>query len=93
MPNILRKICYTEKFTALTSNCNQYVFEVDIASTKNEIATAIRTSFNVKVLAVNIIRRDGKVRRNKMRRGHFGRTAKRKIAIVTLKRDDKIEII
>jgi ribosomal protein L23 len=91
--NVLRKICYTEKFTALGSICNQYAFDVGISCTKNAIAIAVSSAFGVKVLAVNVIRRSGKIRRNRMKRGHFGCTAKRKIAIVTLKDGDKIEII
>jgi large subunit ribosomal protein L23 len=90
---VLKKICYTEKFTALAESGNQYVFDVAISGTKSRIAEAVELAFGVTVLAVNVIRRDGKVRRNRMRRGHFGRTARRKIAIVTLKDGDKIEII
>ncbi|MDR1435477.1 MAG: 50S ribosomal protein L23 [Puniceicoccales bacterium] len=93
MGNILKKICYTEKFTVLASKYNQYVFDVDLSSTKGEIAEAVHSSFGVKVRAVNIIRRDGKTRRNKMKRGAYGVTSKRKIAIVTLKEGNKIEII
>jgi ribosomal protein L23 len=91
--DILKKICYTEKFTALGAEKNQYVFDVAIESTKYAIAEAVRRTFTVSVEAVNIIRRSGKARRDRTKRGHLGYTAKRKIAIVTLKRGDKIEII
>jgi large subunit ribosomal protein L23 len=90
---ILKGVCYTEKFTALGSACNQYVFDVDLVSTKAAVAEAVRSGFNVKVKAVNIIRRDGKLRRNRMKRGAYGVTPRRKIAIVTLQVGDKIEII
>jgi large subunit ribosomal protein L23 len=90
---VLKKICYTEKFTALASSGNQYVFDVALCSTKNGVAEAVESAFKVKVLAVNVMRRAGKIRRNRMRRGHFGRTARRKIAIVTLKAGDRIEMI
>jgi large subunit ribosomal protein L23 len=90
---ILKGICYTEKFTALGSTHNQYVFDVDPGSTKGAIADAVQSGFNVKVRSVNVIRRDGKMRRNRMKRGAYGVTPKRKIAIVTLRAGDKIEII
>ena len=90
---ILKGICYTEKFTALGSTHNQYVFDVDLTSTKGGIAEAVQSEFKVKVKAVNIIRRDGKIRRNRMKRGAYGVTPRRKIAIVTLQADDKIEMI
>jgi large subunit ribosomal protein L23 len=90
---ILKKNCYTEKFTALMARGNQYVFDVAISGTKNRIAEAVEAAFGVTVLAVNVTPRDGTIRPNRMRCGHFGRTAQRKIAIVTLKDGDKIEII
>ncbi|MDR2201022.1 MAG: 50S ribosomal protein L23 [Puniceicoccales bacterium] len=91
--DILKKICYTEKFTALAAERNQYVFDVAVESTKYTIADAVRRAFSVHVEAVNIIRRDGKARRDRTKRGHLGYTAKRKIAIVTLRHGDKIEIV
>ncbi|MDR0417930.1 MAG: 50S ribosomal protein L23 [Puniceicoccales bacterium] len=91
--DILKGICYTEKFTALGSTCNQYVFDVGLRSTKGSIAEAVQSGFNVKVRSVNIIRRDGKMRRNRMKRGAYGTTPRRKIAIVTLQAGDKIEMI
>jgi ribosomal protein L23 len=60
MKNVLKGICYTEKFTALSSTCNQYVFDVDRGSTKGALVEVMQSAFNVKVEAVNIIRRDGK---------------------------------
>jgi large subunit ribosomal protein L23 len=93
--DILKGICYTEKFTALGSACNQYVFDVAISGTKGTIAEAVQSFFKVKVRAVNIIRRDGKMKRNRMKRGAgaCGVTPRRKIAIVTLKDGDKIETL
>ncbi|MDR1906638.1 MAG: 50S ribosomal protein L23 [Puniceicoccales bacterium] len=90
---ILKGICYTEKFTALGSLCNQYVFDVDLASTKGAVTEAVQSGFNVKVKSVNIIRRDGKMKRNRTKRGAYGVTSRRKIAIVTLQEGDKIEMI
>jgi large subunit ribosomal protein L23 len=89
--DILKGICYTEKFTALGSTCNQYAFDVAVTSTKGAIAKAIQAYFKVTVKAVNTIRRDGKLKRNRTKRGTCGVTPRRKIAIVTLKSGDKIE--
>ena len=90
---IIKGICYTEKSTNLGTAANQYVFDVELGSTKEEIAKAVREHFKVSVLSVNTIRRDGKLRRNRMKRGAYGVTARRKLAIVTVKEGEKIEII
>ncbi len=91
--NIIKKICYTEKFTDISTRENKYVFDVDVDSTKSDIANAVSAHFNVTVVSVNTIRRDGKMRRNRTKRGVYGLTARRKLAIVKLKDEDKIEIV
>lgn len=90
---LIKGICYTEKSTGLGSAANQYVFDVDVQSSKEEIAAAVSTFFKVSVLKVNTLRRDGKLRRNRMKRGAYGVTPRRKIAIVTLKAGERIEIV
>lgn len=90
--SVLKGICYTEKFTAMGAMVNQYVFDVDVGSSKEEIARAVGAQFGVSVLAVNVIRRDGKIRKNRMKRGAYGVSPKRKLAVVTVKLGEKIEI-
>ena len=90
---VIKGICFTEKSAAIGASANQYIFDVDVRSSKQEIARFVEDHFGVTVLAVNTIRRDGKMRRNRMKRGAYGVTPKRKLAIVKIKKDEKIEII
>ena len=76
----------TEKSTLLNEQ-NRYVFDVDLRSTKYDIARAVEWAFDVKVVSVNTYRRRGKMKR----RGF--REKKRpdvKRAIVTLAPGDNI---
>ncbi|MFO7635982.1 MAG: 50S ribosomal protein L23 [Clostridia bacterium] len=59
----------------------KYTFIVDTRSTKTEIKKAVQKLFNVKVLKVNTINYDGKIKRMGI---HSGRTAKFKKAIVKI---------
>ena len=59
----------------------KYTFKVDTRATKVQIAKAIEEIFNVKVLKVNTLNYDGKVKRQ---RGKAGKTAKYKKAIITI---------
>lgn len=88
---IIKKHCITEKAASLSSNLNQYVFEVDKNVNRIEVANAIEELFNVSVTQVNILNRQGKAKRSRTQRGKTGRTASSKRAIVSLKKGDKIE--
>lgn len=90
--SVLKGICYTEKFTAMGALSNQYVFEVAVNCSKEEVARAVCSQFDVSVVAVNIVRRDGKTRRSRIKRGVYGVSPKRKLAIVTVKSGEKVEI-
>jgi len=68
---------------------NAYCFKVNPRSRKPEIREAIERIFNVKVKAVQIIWKRGKLRRT--RRGGETRTPDWKKAIVTLREGYKIE--
>ena len=70
----------TEKATLLSEQ-NKVVFRVPLGATKIEIKDAVEKLFNVKVGAVNTIRRKGKT---KHFRGVEGRRSDTKNAIVTL---------
>lgn len=65
----------------------RYVFEVDKTANKIEIAKAVETIFNVKVVKVNTLNMQGKLKRT----GRYpaGRRASWKKAMVTLSADSK----
>ncbi|MDD5082117.1 MAG: 50S ribosomal protein L23 [Dehalococcoidales bacterium] len=85
---VLRRPLVTEKNTALQAQ-GKYAFEVDRASTKQQIKEAVEKAFKVKVTAVNVTNVPGKKKR-------IGRrqvlTSPWKKAIVALRPGDKIEI-
>ncbi|MCF7837011.1 MAG: 50S ribosomal protein L23 [Candidatus Marinimicrobia bacterium] len=88
--DIIRTVQLTEKGTLLTEQANQYLFEVDRTATKPEIARAVTQLFKVHVTQVRTLNQRGKLKRE--RTAHFGRTARRKRAIVTLRAGDKIDL-
>ncbi|PWU04395.1 MAG: 50S ribosomal protein L23 [Verrucomicrobia bacterium] len=90
---IIKRYCITEKAATLSSNLNQYVFEVDKNVNRIEVAKAIEGLFNVTVTKVNILNKQGKAKRSRTQRGKVGRTASAKRAIVSLKEGDKIEMV
>lgn len=85
--DIIKKPVVTEKSMDLVEE-NKYTFIVDMGSNKIEIRRAVEELFNVKVDKVHTMRVKGKLKRV---RNHWGKTADRKKAIVTLK-EGKIEI-
>lgn len=70
----------TEKATLLSEQ-NKVVFRVPLSATKSEIKEAVEKLFNVKVGAVNTLRRKGKT---KYFRGIEGKRSDTKNAVVTL---------
>jgi large subunit ribosomal protein L23 len=78
----------TEKSTMGSEN-NQVTFTVRRDATKNEIGAAVEGLFDVKVSAVNTLRRPGK---EKVFRGHKGRRAATKMAMVTLAEGNSIDV-
>ena len=77
----------TEKSTTLMAE-GKYVFEVAKAANKIEIAKAISQIFNVKVVSVNTVNVEGKVKR--MGRS-IGKRSDYKKAIVKLAAGETIE--
>lgn len=69
-----------------------YTFVVDQTANKVEIRQAIETLFSVKVEKVRTQNRDGKRKRNR-KTGTWGKRSDKKIAVVTLKDGDKIEVL
>jgi len=86
--DIIVRPIVTEKTTDLLAD-NQYTFEVALRANKHQIREAIEKIFKVRVLGVNTMRLQGKIRR--MGRNE-GRRPERKKAIVTLAEGDRIEI-
>lgn len=94
MKSILVKPLITEKNTILQEQNNQYVFEVAKDANKIEIANAVEKKFKVRVTDVKTIVQKGKQKTHMSRRGRFtGYRADRKKAIVTLHKEDKIDLL
>jgi len=90
---ILKKPFISEKATILSSDHNQYTFKVYSDATRTAIAQAVEKTWSVKVRKVNVINVKPKARTLRYRRGKPGHRSGYKKAMVTLKVDDKIEII
>src|SRR6185503_3586743 len=84
---IIRPVVSEKSYAGL--ELNTYTFLVDPRANKTEIKEAVQAIWNVRVTAVNTLRRQGKVKR----RGYtVGKRAEQKRAIVTLAQGDAIEI-
>jgi large subunit ribosomal protein L23 len=68
---------------------NKYTFQVHPDANKTQIKIAVEKVFQVKVLDVNTLNREGKRKRT---RSGFGRRASQKRAIVTLRAGDRIDV-
>jgi large subunit ribosomal protein L23 len=89
---VLIKPVLTEKIQNLSDKLNKYGFVVSPQSTKADIKHAVEKKFNVEVQAVRVINIKGKTKRMSTRRGMTtGRRSDRKKAIVTLKKEQKID--
>ncbi len=94
MKRILYKPLITEKNTLQQEQLNKYTFEVSKDSNKIEIAKAVEKKFNVRVLYVQTAVVKGKKKSQFTKRGRFeGYRADRKKAIVTLHKEDKIDLL
>lgn len=89
MKNIIIAPVITEKAAMLASDGKTYVFKVDKSANKIQIADAIESAFNVKVLNVRTLNTKAKDKRV----GRYtGKTKTYKKAIVTLADGYAIEI-
>lgn len=79
----------TEKMAAQEEKQSKYAFKVHPDSNKKEIKSSVEKLFNVHVISVNTMNKQGKWRRVRF---HPGKTAAWKKAIVTLKAGEKIDI-
>jgi len=87
---IIKTVRLTEKGTIQSEKFNQYTVVADRRANKIQIRQAVQELFNVKVLQVNTLNVEGKLRRQ--RTASAGRTSDWKKAIVTLKKGDKISL-
>jgi large subunit ribosomal protein L23 len=85
---IIKTVRMTEKGTAQSEKFNQYSVVADRRANKIQIRHAIEELFKVKVVRVNTLNVDGKLRRQ--RTAQAGKAPDWKKAIVTLKKGDKI---
>ncbi|MCZ6604632.1 MAG: 50S ribosomal protein L23 [Alphaproteobacteria bacterium] len=88
MYDVILAPAITEKSTLLSEH-NQIVFRVATGASKPEIRAAVEGLFEVKVTAVNTMRQSGKIKRWK---GHLGRRANFKKAVVTLAEGSSIDV-
>ena len=88
MYDIIKSPLVTEK-TAMLGEQNKYVFEVAKSATKPSVKKAIEVIFKVAVTKVNMLIIPGKVKRFK---GTIGRQSDVKKAIVTLAKDNVIDL-
>ena len=89
--DLIKQVLLTEKGTRLSEEQNQYLFRVAMDANKIEIKRAVEALFNVRVMAVNTMRRKGKKKRE--RTANFGTTAAWKRAVVKVHADDSINLI
>ncbi len=89
--DVIKQVLLTEKGTQLSEEQNKYLFRVAMDANKVEIKRAVEELFNVRVMAVNTMRRKGKKKRQ--RTAHYGTTAAWKRAVVTLHAEDSINLI
>lgn len=88
MKQIIKKPVVTEKSVSL-SEVGKYMIEVDQNANKREISEAVKEIYGVDTVKVNITKRKAKTSRY----GKQTRTKPaKKIAILTLKKDQKIEL-
>ena len=86
--DVIRQPVITEKATLASEN-NQVIFKVALDADKATIKEAVEALFEVKVKAVNTLRRKGKVKRF---RGIRGKQNDIKQAIVTLEDGYAIDV-
>ena len=86
---ILRPVVSEKSYGLLDAGA--YTFVVHPDANKIEIRQAVESIFNVRVLKVNTLNRNGKRKRNR-RSFTFGKRPDTKRAIVTLIGDDRIDL-
>ena len=85
---VLRAPVISEKSTSLQEQ-GKYMFNVDGEANKEQIKSAVEAIFKVKVSAVTVQNRKGKIKRFK---GILGKRKDKKLAIVTLEKGQTIDL-
>ncbi|MBL95584.1 MAG: 50S ribosomal protein L23 [Alphaproteobacteria bacterium MarineAlpha3_Bin5] len=88
MFEIIRRPVVTEKAT-LASEYNQFTFQVPLDASKCEVKESVERLFKVKVVGVNTLRQQGKLKRF---RNKLGKRCDYKKAIVTLAEGQSIDL-
>jgi large subunit ribosomal protein L23 len=88
---ILKAPVITEESTLQQSTLNKYAFRVDPKANKKQIRDAIESMWDVRVVSVNTMNYEGKMRYRY--RGVTGRKPNWKKAVVTLAPGDSIDLI
>lgn len=86
--DLIKTPIITEKSTTL-GEINKYVFKVSRYASKDSLKKAVESIFSVNVLKVNIINYKGKIKKFK---GFLGRRSDTKKAIITLDKDQTIDL-
>ena len=86
--DIIIKPILSEKTTDMAEG-NKYVFKVPMITNKHMIKKAIKEIFNVTPVKINVMKVRG---RRKRVRHQYGYTSSWKKAIVTLNKNEKIEL-
>ena len=94
IPNkIIESALVSEKSSLVGQNANTYVFKVNTSATKNQVKKAIDAKFDVNVTKVNILNVKGKTKRMMNLRGKIRKKSDWKKAYVSLKPEQRREII
>ena len=88
--DVLRRPVVSEKTAVMTDEKNQYVFEVAEESNKIQIKEAVEVIFEVEVVKVNTMIVPAK--RGRRGRNWYLRSKQWKKAVVTLAKDQTIEL-
>lgn len=89
LSKVIKRPMITEQGAMMREMYNQYIFQVAPEANKLEIRQAVEHFFGVKVTQVRTMNYRGKIKR--MGR-HSGKRADWKKAIVTLAKDDSIDL-
>ena len=87
---ILRPIT-TEK-SLLDQSIGKYLFQVSLKATKGQIASAFKTIFGIDPITINTNKIKGKVKTDWKKRHPIQKPDVKK-AIITIKKDQKIELL
>lgn len=89
--SVIKELLVTEKGTRLSEGENQYLFKVALDANKPDIKRSVEALFKVQVEKVNTMNQSGKRKRERTMK--YGRTARWKKAVVTLKEGQTIELV